>query len=123
MKVVESPVFVPYTRDSRLRKALQAVDDTICQCLGSPGVKFVERYGGQTLVELLGTSNPWAKSFRCGRQGCLQCKSRDLLLTEEAERPLARPGHPVPPRPSREDVAAMAKCTSEGIGYVLECWP
>ena len=60
-KVVEAPVFIPYTRDSKLRKSLQALDDKLGKCLGSPSVRFVERCGGRTLTDLLGTSNPWAK--------------------------------------------------------------
>ena len=58
VKVVESPVFIPYTRDSKLRRALQEADDTIGEVLGTPSVRFVERCGGQTLVGLLGSSNP-----------------------------------------------------------------
>ena len=58
VKVTESPVFIPYTRESVLRKALQTLDETLGECMGSPGVKFVERCAEQTIVELLGTNNP-----------------------------------------------------------------
>ena len=121
-KVLESPVFVPFTMDSVLRKALQKMDDTLGECMNTPGVRFVEHCGGKTIVDLLRNSNPWARSLRCGRQGCVQCKSRDMLLMEEAERPIPEPGQPAVPRPSREDIVALPKFTSEGIGYVLECW-
>ena len=121
--MVEAPVFVPYTRDSTLRKSLQRLDDTLGECLGSPGVRFVERCGGQTLIELLGSSNPWARAFQCGRVGCLPCKGRVLLAAEESLRPIPEPGHPVIPRPAREDTISIPKCTTEGIGYTLECWP
>ena len=99
MKVVESAVFIPYTRDSKLKKALQAMDDTLCQCLGSPSVRFVERYGGQTVLELLGSSNPWAQGLRCTRTNCLPCKGKDMIATEETERLLPEPGQPQPSRP------------------------
>ena len=112
VKVLESPVFIPFTWDSMLRKALQKVDDILGECMNSPGVKFVERCGGQTIGELLGSSNPWARSLRCGRQGCIQCKGRDLLLMEEEQRPIPGPGQPAVPRPSREDLVALPKCTS-----------
>merc|ERR1711867_412183 len=36
IKVIETPVFVPYTRDSKLRKALQMADDTLGECLNNP---------------------------------------------------------------------------------------
>ena len=122
VKVLESPIFIPFTKDSTLRKALQVVDDTLGECMNTPGVRFVERCGGQTIGELLGNSNPWSKALRCERQGCLQCKSRDMLLLEETERPIPEPGQPVIPRPAREDMIALPKCTTEGIGYVMECW-
>ena len=93
------------------------------ECMNTPGVRFVECCGGQTIGDLLGNSNPWAKSLRCGHLGCIQCKSRDMLLTEEAERPVPTPGQPVAPRPAREDLIALPKCTTEGIGYIMECWP
>ena len=67
VKVLESLVFVPYTRDSVLRKGLQRLDDILDEAMNSPGLRFVERCGGHTIVELLRTSNPWAKSLRCGR--------------------------------------------------------
>ena len=73
VKIVESPVLVPYTRDSKLRKALQVLDDTLGVCMGTPRVRFVERCGGQTLVELLGSSNPWARALKCRRITCLPC--------------------------------------------------
>ena len=58
VKVRETPIFIPYTRESVQRKALQSLDDTLGECMGSPSVRFVERCGEQILVALLGTSNP-----------------------------------------------------------------
>ena len=57
VKVIEYPVSVPYTCESRLKKALQSVDDTLCQCLGSPSVRFVEWYGGQP------SQNSWTQAI------------------------------------------------------------
>ena len=57
VRVVETPVFIPYTKDSILRKRLQD------------------------------------------------------------------PGSPALPKPSKEQVRASPKCTSEGFGYLIECWP
>ena len=45
-----------------------------------------------------------------------------MLMSEEAQRPLPGPGQPITPRPSREDKIAYPKCTTEGIGYAVECW-
>ena len=42
---------------------------------------------------------------------------------EEELRPLPKPGEVPRPKPSKEDTVAFPKCTNEGIGYVLECWP
>ena len=121
-KVIESPVFIPYTRDSRLKKALQTIDETLCQCLGSPKVKFVERYGGQTIVELLGASNPWAKGLRCDRNNYLPCQGKELLIMEEVLCPVPEPGQPNPPKPSREETKSLPNCTTKGVGYYIEYW-
>ena len=122
IKVVESPIFVPFTRDSKLRKTLQQLDDQLGECMKSPAVRFVERCGGQTLGELLGSSNPWARDFRCGREGCIPCQGRDLLAEEDSLRPIPAPGQPIPPKPGKDETRSLPKCTVEGIGYVLECW-
>ena len=62
VKMVESPTFLPYTLESKLRKRLQETDDSLGEATNSPGIRFVERCGGGTLVELLTSSNPWLKS-------------------------------------------------------------
>ena len=38
VKVVETPIFVPYSKDSVLRRKLQEVDDTIGEATNSPAV-------------------------------------------------------------------------------------
>ena len=64
VKVIETPIFIPFTRDSVLKKALQNLDDTLGEAMGCPGVRFIERCGGQTVAELLGSSNPWARALK-----------------------------------------------------------
>ena len=121
-KVVETPIFIPYTKESRLRKQLQELDDTIGEATNSPGVRFVERCGGSNLIDILTSSNPWAKEWSCGRKNCLPCHSRQMLAGELEERPLPELGKPELPRPSKEDTFTFPKCTTEGAGYSLECW-
>ena len=58
VKITEAPIFIPYTRDSMLKKNLQRIDDTIGECLGSPAVRFVERCGGSNLIDTLKIRNP-----------------------------------------------------------------
>ena len=120
---METPIFIPYTKDSTLRKRLQEADDRLGVETNSPSVKFVERCGGSTLINILTRSNPWISEWNCGRKECLPCKGRMMLACEEAERPEPKPGDPALPRPSREQVRASPKCTSEGFGYKIECWP
>ena len=123
VRVVETPVFIPYTKDSILRKRLQEADDKLGVETNSPSVKFVERFGGSTLMDVLTRSNPWIKEWNCTRKECLPCKGRMMLACEETERPEPRPGSPALPKPSKEQVRASPKCTSEGFGYLIECWP
>ena len=112
--VVETPVFVPYTKDSTLKKKLQEVDRMLGEATNSPTVRFVERCGGGTVIDLLGRSNPWAKEWQCPRTNCLPCKGRYLLSTEEDAR---KPGEGPPlPRPGKEETVAVPKCTGEIVG-------
>ena len=46
-----------------------------------------------------------------------------LLAGEEELRPIPQPGEVPRPKPSREETRSFPKCTNEGIGYLLECWP
>lgn len=52
IKVVEMPIFIPYTKESSLRKKLQELDDRIGEATGTPAPRFVERCGGgaQSLI-------------------------------------------------------------------------
>ena len=42
---------------------------------------------------------------------------------EQEERELAHSGGVPLPRPDREEVTSIPKCTSESAGYCIECWP
>ena len=108
-KMTETPVFIPYTVDSWLRKELQSQDDTVGEILRAPGVRFVERCGGSTVIGLLGASNPWATEWSCERQRCLPCKGRLMLTEEEESRPPQPIGSPPLPRPSGEQIKAIPK--------------
>ena len=118
--MVETPIFIPFTQDSELRKRLQAEDDVIGEATGSPGVRFVERCGGDTIVSLLESSNPWAKDWSCGRGDCLPCKGRAMLASEVDQRPVPLPEEVPHPRPSKEETRTSPKCITEGVGYINE---
>ena len=62
--------------------------------------------------------------WECGRQQCLPCQGRALLAQELEEIEMAEqdPGGPQKPRPGREDTKSLPKCTTESVGYHLECW-
>ena len=46
-----------------------------------------------------------------------------MLIGEVEARPLPEEGKPPLPRPSRENTLAIPKCRTEGVGYLVECWP
>ena len=119
--MIETPVFIPYTVDSWLRKELQRIDDIVGEIMRSPGRRCVERCGGNTVIGLLGSSNPWAQEWMCRRQNCLPCKGRYMLTEEVEARPPQPLGSPILPRPLREEIRSIPKCTTEGVGYVVEC--
>ena len=96
--MVETPIFIPYTADSNLKRKLQELDDKVGEATGSPAARFVERCGGGTIIDLLGRTNPWAKDWACDRKECLICKGRCLLAGEEEARPAPEPGNEPLPR-------------------------
>ena len=51
VKIVETVVFIPYTRNSELRNTLQTKDDELTSTFNSPGVRFVERGGKQSQTQ------------------------------------------------------------------------
>ena len=59
--VVETPVFIPYSKESAIKRRLQEVDELMAEATGYPAVRFVERCGGTMIAELLGRANPWAQ--------------------------------------------------------------
>ena len=83
-KEVETIVFIPMTKESRLRKTLQEMDEDICRTTNSPTARFIER-GGPTVLELVGRNNPWGKEWICLCRNCLPCRSRGLLAAEQEE--------------------------------------
>lgn len=71
MKIVEVPIFIPYTKDSQLRKGLQKVDDTLGETKGTPSARFVERCGGRTVIDHLGQATHGQKNGSAkGRAAC-----------------------------------------------------
>ena len=119
-KVVESVVFVPFTPNSTLKNQLQTIDEMLAAQLGAPSVRFVER-SGDTIVNTLGRTNPWSDEFVCGRVPCLPCDSRLWLQMEAENQQITKDGETPIPKPSKKDCKAMASCTSESIGYTVEC--
>ena len=51
-------MFVLYTLDSNLKRRLQELDERVGEATGNPAVRFVERCGGGTIMDLLGRLNP-----------------------------------------------------------------
>ena len=50
-------------------------------------------------------------------------EGRLMIAGEIEEQPDPEPGKPEVPRPSREETMSFPKCTTEGVGYNIECWP
>ena len=69
--VVENLVFIPYTKESAVRRRLQEIDNLMGEATVYPNVRFVERCGGSTISDCLGRANPWANYWECGRSQCL----------------------------------------------------
>ena len=80
---VETPIFIPFTRESKLKKRLQEVDRLIGETTGTPACRLVERCWGSTIVGLLGRNNPWVLEWDLGRMECLICQGRQLLAGEK----------------------------------------
>ena len=125
IKVIESVVFVPYTLESKLRKDLQKVEETLTQEMNTPTVRFVER-GGQTVSESLSRNNPWSKENYCLRKCCPPCWGRKWLAQKkEKEAMTLVTGQGTPPtrkgKEGEKDSTALPICTRESVNYVLEC--
>ena len=56
--MVETLVFIPYTKNSKLRMRIKKVDNKLGEAMNTPACRFVERVGGGTIIDLLGKSNP-----------------------------------------------------------------
>ena len=86
-RVVETVIFLPYTKDSELMKRLKASDDMLTKHTGVPDIRFVER-AGRTLMDLLGRSNPWASDQSCQRHNCLPCWTKGWMKDEADKQPI-----------------------------------
>ena len=51
---------IPHMRESAVKRRLQEIDNLICEATNTPSVRFVERYRGSTITDLLGRANLWA---------------------------------------------------------------
>ena len=95
----------------------------IVTAMGSPKVRFVER-AGLTIMEELGSNNPWSTEWYCPRKDCLPCQGRAFLAEEEAERTLklvTGEGEQTPQPKDRQAMKSLPSCTTEGMNYCLEC--
>ena len=64
-------MFVPATKGSQLRKALQVVDGKFAALHKEPPVRMVEQ-GGTKLSSIICKADPWAGAT-CGRALCVPC--------------------------------------------------
>ena len=107
MVVVEAICFVPNTPNSKLKTALQEVDDGLSASLGRPKIKFVER-GGATTVEDTRRPIPWSSEVFCERHNSLVFQGRFTIEKEKKEAALAAlygglQGRDVMTYPKKED--------------------
>ena len=58
LKVVEMLVFVPYTKESTLRKRLHEVDNMLGEATNTPACRIMKRCGEGTIMDLLSRANP-----------------------------------------------------------------
>ena len=90
----ESVVFIPYTKNSTLRKQLQVEDDKVTKILGIPRTKYIENAGTKISSEII-VKNPWVSiNGGCGRKLCVTCKSTS---------------------------GKGISCRKEGINYTISC--
>ena len=119
--VVEAVCFVPFTPGSRLKTDLQTADDILSQTMDAPRVRFVER-GGQSVIEEVGSNNPWKQEQFCDRDSCGVCEGRMIIGAEKEEETAAMvTGESKPSKRPKEDMIALPGCTEEGVNYSLEC--
>ena len=73
---IKGVVFIPYTKGSTLRKAIQTADDKTSKLLGLDRTKYVER-AGIKIASLLVRKNIWLElQGGCQRPKCYVCKSQ-----------------------------------------------
>ena len=71
---IESVIFVPYAKDSILKKRVQEAEDSLMKNRSHKRVRVVERVG-QSLQNVLCNKEPW-KNQECGREGCGPCLTK-----------------------------------------------
>ena len=69
----EGVIYVPYTKNSKLKKLIQESEDKYLKGLKSGRVRILERNGG-TVGESISNPTPW-KSQACGRKTCHTCQT------------------------------------------------
>ena len=112
VKETETVIFIPSTPGSQLKNILQKQDSIITTAMGSPRARFVER-AGVTIMEELGSNNPWSTEWYCPRKDCLPCQGRAFLAKEEEEEAIKLvtgegKGNPDPSRkPDRKSVPSL----------------
>ena len=90
---VESAIFIPYTKGSALKRALQKWDNQYTASHNMPKVRFMEK-GGPKIKTVVCKSNPW-ENKQCERELCGMCGDKDSK------------NH--------------GKCKHEGITYEIKC--
>ena len=71
----EGVVFIPYTKEGKLRKELQRVDDELTKVMRMDKTKFVER-AGTKLFDILCTKDPFYELGGGCKQDCHICRTQ-----------------------------------------------
>ena len=71
---IESVLFVPYTKNSELKKMVQQAEDSLMKNRSHGRVIVMERVG-QSIQNVLCNNKHW-KNQECGREGCGPCMSK-----------------------------------------------
>ena len=121
VKEIECVVFVTATPGSKLRDMLQERDNQMAEIVGAPALRFVEK-GGDTILDIIGQSDPWKGETYCQRTDCLHCKGRQVISQEREDLAAAMiSGEQPRSNPPKGTMNSIPGCTSEGIVYSLEC--
>ena len=72
---IEGVYYVPYTKGSRLKKKIQAIEDNAVKNKKTGRLRILERLGS-SIKEDISNPTPW-KNSHCGRSKCMACKTRE----------------------------------------------